>query len=40
MVDSSDFAAFKDSRLTSLKPVLSGTFDKDPYLLLRLPAAP
>ncbi|MGO4004155.1 ArnT family glycosyltransferase [Pseudomonas fluorescens] len=40
MVDSSDFAALKDSRLTSLKPVLSGTFDKAPYLLLRLPAAP
>ena len=40
VIDGSDFAALHDPRLTSLKPVFSGTFDKDPYLLLRLPATP
>ena len=40
VIDSRDFAALHDPRLTSLKPLLGGTFDKDPYLLLRLPAAP
>ena len=40
VMDNSDFAALKDPRLTSLKPVLSGTFDKDPYLLLHLPMTP
>ena len=40
VMDNSEFAALKDPRLTSLKPVLSGTFDKDPYLLLHLPVTP
>lgn len=40
VMDETDFHALQGTRLTGLPVLLSGRFDKDDYVLLRLPQAP
>jgi 4-amino-4-deoxy-L-arabinose transferase-like glycosyltransferase len=37
VMDKSDFLALKGTRITALQPLLTGRFDKNDYVLLRLP---